>query len=203
VIHFAGHGLARCNQGRSEEVAVDNWSWLVPSPGSTRGRFLANRRRRGGLALLITCVCCSRPERPAEPPLAPAEVSLEQFQALRWLQGTWRGSEDGANPFFESYLFLNDSTILSFTYPDSTFAEANDTGSIVWAGSRITSANGEAAWVVTHFDTLTVRFDPLRNATTAHTWSRESRAAWTARLEVPGGGGVPPGRLYRMERVGS
>jgi hypothetical protein len=153
--------------------------------------------------VLIACVCCSPADRPAEPPQAPAEVSLEQFQALRWLQGTWRGSEGGANPFFESYVFINDSTILSFTYPDSTFAEANDSGSIVWSGNRVSSATGKAAWVVTHFDTLTVRFEPLRNATTAYTWSRESRETWTAQLEVPGGGAVPPGRLYRMERVGS
>lgn len=183
---------------------MEQSSWLSQSPNRAGAWFRGSAgRRSGGIALLLACVCCTRPDRPSGPPPAPAEVSLEQFQALRWLQGTWRGSEDGSHPFFESYLFLNDSTIQSFTYPDSTFAEASDSGSITWAGNRITSATGQAVWVATHFDTLTIRFDPLRNATTAYTWGRESREKWTARLEVPGGGTGPQARVYRMERVGS
>jgi hypothetical protein len=152
---------------------------------------------------MILAAGCSASDRQAGPPPTPANVSLEEFQALRWLQGTWRGQEDGGAPFFESYVFLDDSTIRSFSYPDSTFAEAADSGTIAWSGRRITTVAGRSAWVVTRFDSLGIRFEPVRKAATAYTWSRESRSAWTVRSGPPGETATSQGHVYRMARVGS
>jgi len=183
-------------------------SFRFSVPAGRAGSLHRPRGRcRRGITLLVVCLSCSRLDRPAGPPPTPAEISLEQFQALRWLQGTWRGSEQGANPFFESYVFLSDSTIRSFTYPDSTFAEASDSGAITWARNQVTStmggSTGGSTWVVTHFDSLALRFDPVRNATNSFTWIPESRAAWTARVEARGATGAVRERVYRMERVGT
>lgn len=160
-------------------------------------------RWTGGIALLLAGWACSRPDRPSDSPPVPAEVSLEQFQALRWLQGTWRGTQSGANPFFESYVFLNDSTIRRFNYPDSTFAEATDSGMIAWSRGNVTSAAGSPAWIATRFDSATVRFDPLRDANNSFTWTRLSNTEWTALLQWSDESGNMKERLYRMERVGS
>src|SRR5262245_28887902 len=39
------------------------------------------------------------------------EFSQSDFQKLRWLEGTWRGSDGGKGAFFEGYRFINDTTI--------------------------------------------------------------------------------------------
>jgi len=155
------------------------------------------------IAPLLALSACARPDRPAEAPPVPAEVSLEQFQLLRWIEGTWRGSEPGGHPFFESYAFLDDSTIRNFSYPDSTFMVARDSSTIVWSAGRVTSIGGTLAWVATGLDSATVRFDPIRNARNSFTWTRESRSAWTAFLWWRDDAGQRHERHYRMERVGS
>jgi hypothetical protein len=155
------------------------------------------------IAPLLALSACGHADRPDEAPPVAAEVSLEQFQLLRWIEGTWRGSEAGGNPFFESYVFLDDSTIRNFSYPDSTFMEARDSSTIAWASGHVTSTGGSLAWVASGLDSATVRFDPIRNARNSYTWTRQSRSVWTAYLWWLDDSGHKHERLYRMERVGS
>src|SRR6267142_3541811 len=99
------------------------------------------------LLAAVAVTACSRPEAPSPPVATPAPVSLDQFQTLHWLEGTWRGTGPGVTPFYESYRYLNDSTIRSFSYPDSTFAEARDSGTIAWRSGQVTSGDSGFSWV--------------------------------------------------------
>ena len=55
-----------------------------------------------------------------------------QRTARRWALGTG----DGADPFYESYRFLDDSTILRVTYADSTARAVSDGGVLMELVSR-------------------------------------------------------------------
>src|SRR5262245_23330336 len=92
--------------------------------------------------IVIAVVCastaaCNREQpkdaTPAASTPAPMTVSVAQFQQMRWLEGSWRGSGGGIDAFFEGYRFVDDSTIRSFEYPDSTLV-AKDSGEITLRG---------------------------------------------------------------------
>lgn len=157
------------------------------------------------LALSMSlALCACRGEAGDAPGLpTPAVVTLEQFQGLRWLQGNWRGAEDGDLPFFESYIFLDDSTIRSFTYTDSTFRQAADSGVVRWRGGSARVVGGPASWVATRFDSGGIHFEPEHGAGNSFDWIPGDHDGWTASLTWPGSGNPPRTRTYRMTRVGS
>jgi hypothetical protein len=132
----------------------------------------------------------------------PAVVSAADLQMLRWLEGNWVGSADGGAPFYESYRFLNDSTIESRTYTDSTLSQPSDSGRIAIAGGVLTSRGGNATYVATRLDSTQVHFEPLQNANNAFTWTRQSSDAWTAVLQWTDASGAAQERTYHMRRIG-
>lgn len=67
-----------------------------------------------------------REARSGQPP--PATVA--DFQTLRWLGGTWRGSEGGRNPFYERYQLQTDTLIRILYLADSMGSRASDSGSV-------------------------------------------------------------------------
>ncbi len=164
---------------------------------------MPNHFTRVLLALTLACCACRRdaPAAPGNP--TPADITLERFQELRWLQGNWRGADNGNPPFFESYVFLDDSTIRSFTYTDSSFAAANDSGLIRWNGGVARTGGGGASWVATRFDSAGVFFEPEHGASNGFEWVAVDHDTWTATLVWPGTGDQPRSKAYRMTRVGS
>ena len=154
--------------------------------------------RRILLCLLVTALACTGKEAPEG---RPAAVSLERFQLLRFLQGNWRGTAGDTEPFFESYLFVDDSTIRTFTYADSTFAQARDSGMVLWRAGTVAVEGGTARWLAVSFDSTGMEFSPERGASNLFRWTPESRDRWTAELAWPGPSNRS--RAYLMERVGS
>jgi hypothetical protein len=155
-------------------------SWLVAAPA------------------LSTCSGAAPP--PHERPL-PAQITLAQFQLLRWLQGTWRGTATGTAPVYQSYVFIDDSTVRGFSYRDSTFAQASDSSIIAWRSGLVRDTGAGQVWIATRLDSTGARFAPEADAN-RFTWTQESRDRWTALLEWPDSAAAHPPRTYLMERVG-
>ena len=145
-----------------------------------------NRPRILLLAGMVAAAACGdEPEPPpgsvADAPI-PAVVTAADLQRLRWLEGSWRGTGETGNPFYEAYRFLNDSTIQSRTFTDSTLTQAADSSLIVLSRGELTSRGGGMEWVATEIDSARVHFEPRKNARNAFTWTRESPTRWTALL---------------------
>jgi hypothetical protein len=141
----------------------------------------------------------SKPPTPAA--AVPATVSVEQFGALRWLEGSWRGSEAGGPPFYESYRYENDSVIRSLSYGDSTFATPTDSGTIRLTGGVVRSGSDQASWIVTSIDSTRVHFEPEHGVSNAFEWIRRSTDAWTATLSHPVEGQSARIQTYEMSRI--
>src|SRR6185295_15642534 len=77
----------------------------------------------------------SNPAVPAQP--APAKFALADFGKLRYLEGAWRGSMENGNAFYESYHFVNDSTIAKAAHSDSTFKTKSDSSTIVFRNGAV------------------------------------------------------------------
>jgi len=130
------------------------------------------------------------------------KTTLADFQALRWLEGRWRGTHAG-EPFYQSYHFRNDSTIDTRTFGDSSFHDASDSGTIVLENGAIKNRGGGAEWEATSLDSRTVHFEPAKQAPNSFTWHRISRTQWSATIRWHDASGQEQHRLYMLDRVGS
>lgn len=123
---------------------------------------------------------------------APSKVTLSEFQGLRFLEGSWKGSGYAPGPFYESYRFVNDSTIEMAAWTDSTFQKKSDSTLYVFRNGEIRSRGGEAA--VVRIDSLGYHFQRLTGQSSGWVFRRISPDRWTATL---GGGRT----VYTLDRV--
>lgn len=138
----------------------------------------------------------SNPSAPGQ--AVPTRFALADFNRLRYLEGTWRGTMSNGNAFYESYHFLNDSTIQKGGHTDSTFRTKSDSGWIIFRGGAVIDSGGSQTYTAEKLDSTTVDF---RASPTYHfTWTREGADAWTARL-FSGTGGAEKVTVYPMRRL--
>ncbi|MBK8006084.1 MAG: hypothetical protein IPK12_19785 [Gemmatimonadetes bacterium] len=150
------------------------------------------------LSVLLACKPADTPKAEPVTPPTPATVARADFSRIAYLAGRWRGEDAGGKPFFERYVALNDTTLQSYTFNDSSFAAPSDSGKIRWANGQVRSGSGQLRWVATVWTADSVRFEPEGGATNSFTWLRRSADAWTARLEPSGGPGPV---VYEMTRL--
>jgi hypothetical protein len=126
-----------------------------------------------------------------------------EFQRIRWIEGTWRGTGGGVDPFYERYQLLDDSTLLRETFSDSSLAAVSDSTRIGVRGSEVVDPIDGPKWHATAFDSVSWRFESLEDAARAFTWRRVTADSWTATLEWRDGSGSAQQRVYTLERFGS
>lgn len=111
----------------------------------------------------------------------PATVTREQFQALRFLEGDWKGTGYAPGPFYESYRFVGDSTIEMTGWSDAALTRPNGQRSTyVFRDGQIRKADGSAA--VTRIDSMGYHFETLRGPSRGWVFRRISADRWTATL---------------------
>ena len=157
------------------------------------------------LAVLVVAVACERARTPAgdtsatSASPAPQTVTTAEFQQLRWLQGSWKGSGGGIDAFYERYTWVDDSTIRKFDIDGPAAAAAvKDSGDITLRGGVVRSGSPERSWIVVSLDSASVTFAPERNASNGFEWRRIAPDAWTARLTWDSAG-IARERTYDMK----
>jgi hypothetical protein len=79
------------------------------------------------VAALIVCACTGEArDDSARQTADTARHTTADFQALRYLEGDWRGSGSADGPFFETYRFVDDSTLEMTGWTDSTMTAAGE-----------------------------------------------------------------------------
>jgi hypothetical protein len=127
--------------------------------------------------------------------------ATSDFGKLRWLEGTWRGTAAGHEPFYERYHFVNDSTAQITYFNDSTLSRPTGEGRVYLTVGRIYHTFGPGRWGATHVDSSDVFFIPQVNAHNTFAWRRETPDTWTATLRT-GLSGHSRVTVYSMTRVG-
>jgi hypothetical protein len=126
---------------------------------------------------------------PADSSAATAAHTIADLQTLRYLEGEWRGSGYQGGPFYESYRFVNDSTIEMTAWSDSTMTTPQERSEYALRNGVIRTDNGGRLVGVDqdghHF----------RRGSSAWTFRQVSADRWTAR--------VGPSTTYTMDRVTS
>lgn len=118
---------------------------------------------------------------------AALRYSLADFQALRYVEGDWRGSGYEGGPFYESYRFADDSTIEMTAWTDSTMTVARESSQYLFRDGIIRTSK----------DARLVRVDDeghhFQAASYGWTFSPVTPDRWNAR--------VGPSTVYTMDRV--
>ena len=168
------------------------------------------------LAVLALAACDSDPrsETPAPPPApavapttaaaspqSPARITIDDFRKLRWIEGSWRGSGVNQPPFYERYRFVDDSTLVVDTFPDSTLATVGESTRFELRGGTLGNA-GTVRWVASRLDDRAVDFTPVAGAQNTFTWRFEAPDRWTALLSWPANDTRPARDVtYNMDRI--
>jgi hypothetical protein len=137
----------------------------------------------------------STPGAPAQ--AAPAKFSLADFASLRYLEGKWVGTMINGNRFYESYHFVNDSTILKASHTDSTFQKKSDSSMIAFRNGIVIDS-GSSVSTAEKLDLTVVDF--RANPNYHFTWTRQSNDAWTAKLFSKAANGTERYTTYPMRR---
>jgi hypothetical protein len=153
-------------------------------------------RRAALLAIVAAAPALAQSQRGQ--PATPFAVS--DFAKLKWIEGTWRGTAPGQEPFFERYRFVNDSTIEISYYRDSTLARESSTGRVYLTVGRIYHTSGPGRWGATRVDESGIYFIPQVNARNTFAWAYQSADSWTATLRS-GATGRETVTIFEMKRL--
>jgi hypothetical protein len=140
----------------------------------------------------------SNPSAPGQP--VPAKFAIADFNALRYLEGMWQGALPNGNPFYESYHFVNDSTIFQANHTDSTFRKKSDSSLITFRGGVvIDSSYSGKTYTAERLDSSIVDF---RAGPSYHfAFTRAGNDAWTANLYNKLPDGTEKVTTYRLKRI--
>ncbi len=127
------------------------------------------------------------PDRRASEVSDSGVYSVDDFQALRYLDGDWRGSGYDGGPFFETYRFVNDSTIEMTAWTDSSMTAPRERSQYMLRGGVIRTDKGARL--------VKLDQDGHRFETASYSWTfrQVSPDRWTAR--------VGPATIYTMDRI--
>jgi hypothetical protein len=134
-------------------------------------------------------------------PPQPKKLTTADLAQLRWLEGSWRGTGDVEQPFFERYYFENDSTLAVEGFEDETLSKVTDVTRFELKDGQFGNRGEGSRWVVTQLTAQSVTFEPVVKARNSFRWERESQDVWRAVLDWPATANAPARRrVYKMER---
>lgn len=164
-----------------------------------------------GLLMLLVCVGCSQPAREPGPNVtaetsqkpspSPKQLTGADLSRLKWIEGGWRGSGGGVEPFFERYKFENDTTLLVETFEDDTLSKVTDATRFELKNGNFGTTAANSGSVATALDDTSITFAPLGKMRNSFRWQRESETSWKAILNWTDKDGTPKERVYNMERL--
>ena len=130
------------------------------------------------------------------------KFTTEDLKKLRWLEGTWRGTGDGVEPFFERYRFENDSTLAIESSENEKFEKITDTTRYELKDGEFGGGNEGFRWIASEIDDKSVTFVPVVKARNSFRWEAVSKDEWKAVLNWPATTDKPAReRIYKMERL--
>jgi hypothetical protein len=158
------------------------------------------------IALITVCGCASCSSTPSaqgtSTPQSVKKFTTEDLKKLRWLEGTWRGTGEGVQPFFERYRFENDSTLAIDGFENEKLEKVTDTTRYELKDGEFGGGNEGFRWIASEIDDKSVTFVPVVKARNSFRWEHVSKDEWKAVLNWPATADKPAReRVYKMERL--
>ena len=154
-----------------------------------------------GVLIVITCSGKTAVSQGLVKP-TPAKLTVADLEKLRWIEGTWRGTGGGAEPFFERYRLENVTTLAVDGFENEKLQKITETTLFELKDGEFGGGSEGSRYVATAIDENSITFAPVVKARNSFVWKRDSKDAWTAILTWPASASKPPGeRTYKLERI--
>ena len=154
------------------------------------------------IALITVGSCASGSSEATHTPQSVKKFTIEDLKKLRWLEGTWRGTGDDTQPFFERYRFENDSTLAIESFETEKLEKITDTTRYELKDGEFGGGNEGFRWIASEIDDKSVTFVPVTKARNSFRWEQVSKDEWKAVLNWPATADKPAReRIYKMERL--
>ena len=127
--------------------------------------------------------------------------ALASFRQLSFMEGRWRGVGPDGVPFYEHFRFVDDSTMRSYRFPDSTFATPQDSSTVTLVADRIESSWGDHRWRASAVDSASIHFEPLEGTSDRFTLRRVSQGTLQVQQQWTDDKGRGRSRTTSLERL--
>jgi hypothetical protein len=132
--------------------------------------------------------------------VVPKQLSADDLKKLRWIEGTWRGTGDVEQPFYERYHFENDAVLVVESFADEKLSKVDDVTRFELKDGHFGNGGEGSRWVVTELTAGSVTFSPAAKARNTFRWEKETDRSWKAVLDWPATAEKPARqRVYKME----
>ena len=128
------------------------------------------------------------------------DVTPDDIADLKWLEGTWRGTAEGQEPFYERYSF-DDTSLITESFDDESLATVANTAryALVNGEFRHTTTDGRRV-AASEITADRIQFVPVVGEGNAFRFERQGQGKWRAVLEWPATAGKPAKKvIYTME----
>jgi hypothetical protein len=129
------------------------------------------------------------------------KFTVEDLKKLRWIEGTWRGTGEGTQPFFERYRFEDETTLAVETFENEKLEKITDTTRFELQDGAFGGGSEGSRWEAKAIDDKSVTFLPVAKARNTFRWETVDKDTWKAVLNWPANADKPAReRTYKMER---
>lgn len=153
-------------------------------------------------AFLMGCADSNSSNSIAFPPVTAnwkKDVLADDIARIKWLEGTWRGTGGGQEPFYERYKFEG-TTLAVESFADGTLEKVTDT-------TRYALINGEFRYTAegrrvaaSEITDDHIQFVPVVGEGNSYRFERQDEGKWRAVLEWPAAADKPAKQvIYNME----
>jgi len=133
------------------------------------------------------------------PPPWRQDLTPKDIERIKWLEGTWKGTTEGKEPFYEKYRFEG-TTMYEDSYEDETLKNVKDTAKYALINGEFRHTQDGKRIVVSEIDDNHVVFIPAAHEGNSYTFEKQLGGKWRAIVEWPALEGQPPKKtIYNME----
>jgi hypothetical protein len=133
------------------------------------------------------------------PPPWRQDLTPKDIERIKWLEGTWKGTTEGKEPFYEKYRF-EDTTMYEDSYEDSSLQKVTESAKYALINGEFRHTQDGKRVVVSELTDDKVVFIPVAGQSNSYTFEKQPGGKWRATVEWPATEGQPPKKtIYNME----
>lgn len=153
------------------------------------------------LAVLTSGACASAGNPPnSDAPPQAAKLQPGDLKKLSWIVGTWKGTGENVEPFYERYRFDGDQVLVMESLSDASLTKINSTTRYELRDGRLQGGN-DSPRVAVELTDRSVTFAPAAGKGNAFQWVNKDQNSWEAILDAPVSNDPKRKVIYHLQRV--
>jgi hypothetical protein len=127
------------------------------------------------------------------------DVTPDDIARIKWLEGTWRGTAEGQEPFYERYHF-DGTTLSEESFADADLKTVKDTAKYVLINGEFRHTQNAKRVAASEITDDHIQFVPVVGGGNSYRFEKQPGGKWRAIIDWPATDGQPAKQvIYNME----